>query len=165
MHFTCTHLGTKIYVHVHLPSSRLTVWTLAKTSITSNVQWGDRYPYITVYRFDRIYKCFSLAVVLSSNDGHRPPPTHVIRQTTLLHRVVVHGGPLFWERGISNEMKRISIVSVFVRRIRFAMSFLFSFAIKLKFFLIQRQREPIGGPIESEGSSGNNLLMASDAKL
>lgn len=94
-----------------------------------------------------------------------PPPTHVIRQTTLLHRVVVHGRPLFWERGISNEMKRISIVSVFVRRIRFAMSFLFSFAIKLKFFLIQRQREPIGGPIESEGSSGNNLLMASDAKL
>ena len=85
-------------------------------------------------------------------------PTHVIRQTTLLHRVVVHGGLLFWERGISNEMKRVSIVSVFVRRIRFAMSFLFSFAIKLKFFLIQRQ-------IESEGSSGNNLLMASDAKL
>lgn len=88
-------------------------------------------------------------------------PTHVIRQTTLLHRVVVHGGLLFWERGISNEMKRVSIVSVFVRRIRFAMSFLFSFAIKLKFFLIQRQRELI----ESEGSSGNNLLMASDAKL
>lgn len=88
-------------------------------------------------------------------------PTHVIRQTTLLHRVIVHGGLLFWERGISNEMKRVSIVSVFVRRIRFAMSFLFSFAIKLKFFLIQRQRELI----ESEGSSGNNLLMASDAKL
>lgn len=66
--YTLRHEDIRAYTPPHL-----TVWTLAKTSITSNVQWGDRYPYITVYRFDRIYKCFSLAVVLSSNDGHRLP--------------------------------------------------------------------------------------------